>query len=143
MIVPDTTEAKLRELPAVTHDLHLDLKLSSDEDLLNAIQQLENERSKRHSIAPERLLMHFDHIEDELRDTVEACQLSIEHLELYRNYMLRYQATTLSPKFERRRVQLLKEINTKLTQHQLSSFTRSGDMASAVAVATRNLTQKR
>ena len=138
----DKELAKSRELPAVTHDLHLDLKLSSDQDLQAAIHKLQVERKTRSLISHSKLTIHFNHIEHELKDTVEACQLSIEHLELYRNYMVRYQPLTLPSQFETRRMVLLNEIKLKLLNHPLSKAAKSGDMASAVAVARRNSTTK-
>ena len=138
----DKELAKSRELPAVTHDLHLDLKLSSDQDLQAAIHKLQVERKTRSLISHSKLTIHFNHIEHELKDTVEACQLSIEHLELYRNYMVRYQPLTLPSQFETRRMILLNEIKLKLLNHPLSKAAKSGDMASAVAVARRNSTTK-
>ena len=134
-ILPDTKEAKKRELPAVQHDLHLDLKLGLDSDLEEAIRRLQEERDSRTSRPTDRIHLQFDHIASELEDKIVACQLSMEHLELYRNYMLRFQADKLPQKIERRRTSLLQRIQLKLTNHPLSSATVSGDMSSAAAVS--------
>ena len=136
-LLPDTTPAKIRERPCVNHDLHLDLKLSSEADFNLAIQRIEQARQKRTNVPATRTTLHFDHIECELNDIVEACKLSVEHLELYRDYMLRHPTDTLPKALETRRRQLLAKIEHKLADHPLSKTTRSGDMSSARAVTHR------
>jgi hypothetical protein len=131
----DTVEARKREVPAVSHDLHLDLKLSTEDDFKQAIARIQEERSKRSKLPLAKILMQFDHIDTELEDNISACQLSIEHLELYRDYLLRRPSDELPKKLEQRRLEILQRINIKLSNHPLASLTRSGDISKATSVA--------
>ena len=132
----DTGEAKKREVPAVSHDLHLDLKLSTEEDFTQAIARIQEARRIRNEVPLSRVQLHFDHIESELQDTIKACQLSMEHLELYRDYMLRHPALKLPKTMEHKRKHILTVILGKLASHTLASASRSGDMSKSDAVAS-------
>ena len=72
--------------------LHLDLQLTSDADLAAAAAALSREADRRRTADRDLTALHLAHIAAELANDPtpnDPVAMSIEHLELYRNYLLR------------------------------------------------------
>ena len=125
--------------------LNLDLKLAADTDLRAAIERINEVRIKRAAFPVELAHHHLEHISIEVSEDDSAenpVQLSIEHLELYRNYLLRIHLDTLSKEDNKLRTELLAIVLEKLEKHPLAHRARSGDVSAAAAAAGKNRRHK-
>ena len=78
--------------------LNLDLRLAADADLRAAVEAIREVRATRARVPPGKIAHHLRHIALEVQAdgaTDDPVQLSIEHLELYRNYLLRLHPSAL------------------------------------------------
>lgn len=132
-------------MPADPDCVHVDLKVTSTNDLVAAIETLSKtveEREKSHT--PEQIDLldkQLTHIDKELigqTDTSDtAVPLSLEHLELYEAFLLRVTFKEGDqPSLHERQKGLLCKVETAIKRHPLAGAPRSGDRSDGAMAAS-------
>ena len=106
----------------------VDLKVSSSQDLNEAIELIKQEIRAREQPDEDLLRFHFDHILRELNEPATANRLiSLEHLELFEQYMLRLVPDKLPSGLQKQREKTLDLIRKAQAEHPRAGEARSGD----------------
>lgn len=121
--------------PVRKRNIKIDLQIESNEDLRDAIIQIQRQlKDRKESLEGhkniELIKKQFSHIQEQFADGNKYVSLSLEHLELYQRYLLRLDEG-LPKELEDERTGLLKTITKTITGHALSKLPRSGDVVGA------------
>jgi len=105
----------------------VDLKVSSVTSLDKALARIQAEKNRRAKVDLSLVEFHLQHIQAELDEAPTSNRtLSLEHLELFQNYLLRL-ALPLSQKIDKLQATLLTKVVKRLEHHPLAAQARSGD----------------
>jgi len=106
--------------------VNVDMKVTSTQALQESMKTIQAELEARATLSKDLLADRLDHIEAEVNANGPTI-LSLEHLELYLQFLERINPSETNTPLQPRMETLSKKISLMLTQHPLSGMARSGD----------------
>jgi len=107
--------------------LKVDLKVHSNQDLVASLETIKQELESRKTCDVERVRKQLKHIDAELDEGKDISPLSLEHLELFQQFLARLDLPSLPEKERKHAEQLGKKLEKKTKEHPLAGLPRSGD----------------
>eukprot|EP00811_Abedinium_folium_P032337 NODE_5390_length_1775_cov_49.375607.p1 GENE.NODE_5390_length_1775_cov_49.375607~~NODE_5390_length_1775_cov_49.375607.p1 ORF type:complete len:470 (+),score=80.38 NODE_5390_length_1775_cov_49.375607:85-1494(+) len=108
----------------------VDLKISSTQELKDAIAMVQQSLDERSTLNIDLVTLQFKHIKEELGMN-SVLPLSLEHLELYQQYLDRFIVEALPKQLNADREELSSAIHALIKAHPLAREARSGDRVGA------------
>ena len=109
------------------HTVNTDLQVASSKELERSLATIQKELAARKNPDRELLAHHLQHIDREL--ATSPLEFSLEHLEMYSQYLARLVKEALSEEQRTTQARLLSDVHARIKGHPLASESRSGDVA--------------